>query len=95
MGRTAKGLWLEIIRVQSSRQAGGVAGELIHGLELDPTVRGSKEIRVFSNETGDLAIHILWQSDRMPREGSSIGLRLAAALSEHGLVNHTIWIEEV
>ncbi len=95
MERTTKGLWLEIIRVRSSRDVEEMIREIIRALKSDPDVPSAKEVRLFSNAVGDLAIHLSWKSDRTPGDGSSLGLRLAAALSEYGLINHTMWTEEV
>ena len=95
MERTTRALWLEMIKVRSSEEARRTVGEIIQTLKSDPAVRNAGEVRVFSNEVGDIAVHISWESRPTLREGSSLGLRLAAALSEHGLINHTLWIEEV
>ena len=41
----------------------------------------------------DFSIHLFHDSKKMERSGSSLGLCLASALKEFGLVNHSIWIE--
>jgi hypothetical protein len=35
-----------------------------------------------------------WQSDRPEQKGTALGLRLARALKEFGLVDHSTWIEK-
>jgi hypothetical protein len=40
----------------------------------------------------DFAVHLLSGDDSMC--ASELGLRIAAALREHGMVDHTVWIEE-
>jgi hypothetical protein len=90
-----KSLWLEIIKIRSSRDDGGMVRDVAHTLKSDPAVREAKEVRAFSNAVGDIAIHISWESDRAETAGSPIGLQLAAALAEYGPISHTIWIEEV
>lgn len=95
MEGTKKSLWLEIVKIRSSRDADETVRGIIHTLKSDPAIRDAKEMRVFSNVLNDIAIHISWESDRASLNGSSVALRLAAALSEYGLINHTIWIEEV
>jgi hypothetical protein len=95
MERTTKGLLLEIVKIRFHKESEGTVKEVIRDLLADPAVRTAKEVRVFSNEVGDMAVHISWDSGMAPHDGSALGLQLAAALSEHGLTNHTIWIEEV
>lgn len=87
--------WLEIIKVQSTRDARGMVKAIIKTVKDDQTLECAKEVRIFTNAVGEIAIHISWKSDRTAPEGSSVALHLAAALSEYGLINHTIWTEEV
>ncbi len=41
----------------------------------------------------DFSIHLFHDSKKVEKSGSPLGLRLASALREFGLVNHSIWIE--
>ena len=41
----------------------------------------------------DFSIHLFHDSNKVENSGSSLGLRLASALKEFGLVNHSIWIK--
>ncbi len=41
----------------------------------------------------DFSIHLFHNSKKVEKSGSPLGLRLASALKEFGLVNHSIWIE--
>ena len=41
----------------------------------------------------DFSIHLLHDSKIVEHFGSGLGLRLASALREFGLVNHSVWIE--
>jgi hypothetical protein len=41
----------------------------------------------------DFSIHIFHDSKKIENSGSRLGLRLAAALKEFGLVHHSIWRE--
>jgi hypothetical protein len=57
---------------------------------------GLVEIKTFRHavlET-DWSVHLLWESERPEQNGSSLGLRLAQALKEFGLIDHSIWVEE-
>jgi len=42
----------------------------------------------------DISVHLHWKSTRTEQQGSTVGLRLARALKEFGLVNHSAWVEE-
>lgn len=95
MERTTKGIWLEIIRVRSTKETEGMVRAVIKTVKNDRTFENAAEVRVFTNTVGDIAVHISWQSDRTVPEGSTVAIQLAAALSEYGLINHTIWTEEV
>jgi hypothetical protein len=95
MERTTEGLWLEIIKLQSPKDAEGMVKGIIDSVRRGLAVENAKEVQVFSNAVGDIAIHISWRSDRTTPEGSTVALQLAAALSEYGLINHTFWTEEV
>ncbi len=41
----------------------------------------------------DFSIHLFHDSKKVDNSGSELGLRLASALKEFGLVNHSIWIK--
>lgn len=95
MARTGKGHWLEIIKIRSPRDVQGVVKNVIRTVKSDPTMRATREMRVFTNGAGDIAIHLAWRPDGIAPCGSLIGFQLAVVLSEYGLINHTMWIEEV
>jgi hypothetical protein len=41
----------------------------------------------------DFSIHLFHESTKVENKGSLLGMRLASALKEFGLVNHSIWLE--
>jgi hypothetical protein len=94
MEGTTKGIWLEIIRVQPTKETEGTVRAIIAAIKGDRAFENAGEVRVFSNTVGDVAVHISWGSD-LPSDGSRGAIQLAATLSEYGLINHTIWTEEV
>jgi hypothetical protein len=58
--------------------------------------RGLVEIKIYRHaalET-DLSVLLHWESERPEQNGSSLGLRLAQALKDFGLIDHSIWIEQ-
>jgi len=95
MERTTKGTWLEIIRVRPTKATEGMVKAIIKDVTSDRAFRNVGEARVFSNTVGDMAVHISWRSVQPALDGSTVAIQLAAALSEYGLINHTIWTEEV
>jgi hypothetical protein len=42
-----------------------------------------------------LALHLYWETEQPEKNGSALGLHLSQALKEFGLIDHSIWIEEV
>ena len=43
------------------------------------------------NVENDVAIHLHWKASGPDNPVSDLGLRLAAALKEYGMVEHTVW----
>jgi hypothetical protein len=41
----------------------------------------------------DVCFHLLHESDNAEDTGSAVGLRLADALKQFGMVNHTVWTQ--
>jgi hypothetical protein len=87
--------WLEVIKLRSAGKDSGALNELL--LSVDKlSQRGLVGIKIYCHaalET-DLSVHLLWESGWPERDGSSLGLRLAQAFKEFGLIDHSIWIEE-
>lgn len=54
-----------------------------------------RNIKIYNHATLDtgFCIHLLYESNQVEREGSAIGIHLASALKEFGLVSHSVWIE--
>jgi len=87
--------WLELIKLQSSAKSSGLLEKF-----LLPMARVSQsglvEIKTSRHAvlgTG-LSVHLHWESDRAEQNGSTVGLSLARALKEFGLIDHSIWLEE-
>lgn len=75
---------------------GGLADATLKELMNSVAIESEHEvIRVFRHEKLDSDICIiLFHNEKKTRTGGSLlGLNLAAALKEVGLVNHTIWSE--
>jgi hypothetical protein len=88
--------WAEVIMV---RAADGKAKMLVAALQnlMNDVVEKAKHapIRVFRREKldSDICIVVLHSWKKTTNGASALGLHLAAALMEVGLVNHTIWSE--
>ncbi len=85
---------LEIIHLRASGEPIEAIAERIK--ESSASVQQDVDVIVVYRQVGldtDLALH-LHHRTLMPGEGASpSGLRLAAALSGYGLVEHTVWKE--
>jgi hypothetical protein len=87
--------WLEVIKLRSAEKGFGLMEELL--LSVDEfSQSGLVEMKTFHHAAldSDWSIHLHWESELPEENGSSLGLRLAKALKEFGLVDHSIWIEE-
>lgn len=85
--------WLEIIKLRSSGGSSGLLEEFLLSLS-GSNQRGVVEMKTFRHaalET-DLSVHLHWNSEMPAPDGSVLGLRLAQALKEFGLVDHSVWL---
>ncbi len=87
--------WLEVIKLRSAGKDSPLLEELLLSIDkFNP--RGLVEMKTFHHSAleSDWSIHLHWESERPQQNGSSLGLRLAQAFKEFGLVDHSVWIEE-
>ncbi|MCD4848612.1 MAG: hypothetical protein K8R76_10535 [Candidatus Aegiribacteria sp.] len=88
--------WLEIIEFRSVDSDRELMKSQLQDLvnEVNRETRHQK-IKVYSHITveTDLRIHLIHDSEKVKASGSRLGLDLTSALKEHGLVNHSAWIE--
>ncbi|HUL23053.1 MAG TPA: hypothetical protein VLZ10_16480 [Thermodesulfobacteriota bacterium] len=87
--------WLEVVRVRSAGKDFELVKELLRSLDKSgqPAL---VEMKTYYHAAlqSDLSIHLHWESGRLEQDGSALGLRLAHALKEFGLTDHSVWIEE-
>ena len=57
--------------------------------DSEPQVRLYAHLRV----VGDLSVHLIHESPDRLEQASHLGLRLAEALKQYGLVEHSVWGE--
>jgi hypothetical protein len=87
--------WLEIIKLRSAGKDSGLLEELL--LSIDKLGQsGLVKMKTYHHAAlgTDWSVHLHWESGRPEKNGSALGLRLAQALKEFGLIDHSIWIEE-
>ncbi len=85
---------LEIIHL---RLAGALPVSLVSEVQKSvATEIDNDSVRIYHHATlaNDLGIHLHLQPDQNEKKASALGVRLAAALREYGMVEHTVWIEE-
>ncbi len=87
--------WVEIIKLRSAGMEDGLLEQLLRSLRSDRS-RELVEIKTYRHAVfpNDFSMHLRWESERPTENGSVLGLRLAQALKEFGLIDHSIWIEE-
>jgi hypothetical protein len=87
--------WLEVIKLRSAGKDSELLKEWL--LSIDKfSQSGLVEMKTYHHaalET-DLSVHLHWESERPEKNGSALGHRLAQALKEFGLIDHSIWIEK-
>jgi uncharacterized protein YicC (UPF0701 family) len=88
--------WLEIIELRSVNRNRELLKSQLPNLinEVDKEAK-KQAIKVYSRVIvdTDFRIHLFHNSNKIDNSGSPLGLRLASALKEFGLVNHSIWVE--
>ena len=88
--------WLEIIEIRSAGGSRRLIESQLKNL-IGETAKETRQpsIRVYNLATvdTDFSIHLLHDSDKLEKGGSPLGLHLASALKEFGLVSHSIWID--
>ena len=88
--------WLEIIELRSVESNRELLESQLQKLinEVDKETK-KQAIKVYSRVIvdTDFRIHLFHNSNKIDNSGSPLGLRLASALKEFGLVNHSIWVE--
>ena len=86
--------WLEIIRLLASQsRIQGVLARLGEMAAAFEPVYGKGAVTVYSRESseGELMICLSWQGEGAPHKSRG-GLALADYLTNHGMVDHEVWI---
>ncbi len=85
--------WLEIIELRSGNSdLESQLEKIVNEVEDEINKQAIKAYSRVQIDT-DFSIHLFHDSEKVENSGSQLGLRLASALKEFGMVNHSIWIE--
>jgi len=88
--------WLEIIELRSADSNRERLESKLQKL-IDQVAEEKKKQRIMAYTRvlidTDFSIHLFHDSNKVENSGSSLALRLASALKEFGIINHSIWIE--
>jgi len=88
--------WAEVIMVRSAISSAKILETTLQDLMNQMATDSAHEaIRVFHREKlpSDICIVLFHSRKKVRAGGSTLGLHLAAALKEIGMVNHTVWNE--
>ena len=88
--------WLETIELRSAgSNFESVKTNLLNLTEYASRDAERQAIKFYSSGVidSDFCIHLIHNSTVIEKDGSKLGLGIAAALKEFGLVNHKIWVE--
>ena len=88
--------WLEVIELRSVNSNRELLEShlrtLLAAIDKETQQQTIKSYRSVMIDN-DFSIHLSYDSTKLENKGSQLGLRLASALKEFGLVNHSIWLE--
>ena len=88
--------WIETIELRSTSPGDHLKDMDLQTLMLNVPAASKPYLMVLLQHAtvkGDLCVHLLFDTDRVPPEGSEPGLQLIEVLRDSGLVSHKIWIE--
>jgi hypothetical protein len=86
--------WIEVIKLRSAGNRERLL-EVLRPMTKSARNGGLVEMKIYRHaalET-DLSVHLYWESERPDENGSNLGLRIAQALKDFGLIDHSVWIE--
>ena len=86
-------IWMEFIKVQT---AGSNVASLLKDFVLEcKQCKGLLDAKVFVHAMiEDCSLCLLWKTNKLEPQGSSVGLHLSNTLKKYGLVDHSVWVEK-
>lgn len=90
---TALPNWIEVIEVRSPQGTADAVERLLQELII---ANGHDRVNVYRRVTldGDFLLQLHHSGCPVESRGSDLGVRIASALRQRGLVNHTVWRDE-
>lgn len=88
--------WFEVIHLRITERETENLLPVVRQLVDEARKEGScQEITMYRRVLvdTDLSILLFHETPKVEKEGSSLGLRIAAALREYGMVKHMTWLE--
>lgn len=87
--------WLEIIKLRAAGNSPDLL-EKITSSGSAPDQNGLVKIKYYRHAflDTDLSLLLEWHTEELEKQGSALGLQLAKALKDFGLIDHSIWIEK-
>jgi hypothetical protein len=88
---------IEVIEIRSNESSRKQLHKELQNIAVEINEkRAGKIVRILSHVSmrSDFRIQLEHESLSVGEGGSQTGLRLAMALKEYGLVNHSVWIEQ-
>lgn len=87
--------WIELIQLRSAGSNRVILETKLQRLVDEVGSKRKKQVIMAFSRVAidtDFSIHIFHDAKKVENSGSRLGLRLAAALREFGLVHHSIWL---
>ncbi len=89
--------WIEIIKVRAVGTIGvQTAADVVRDFSTMNEGTKPTALKLYHHSTveSDLSIHLSWNLETMRVQKSPLGLRIADAIGDLGMVNHSVWIED-
>ena len=89
--------WVEHLIVRGAGKSAEIlCTEVVDHVRSVGLLPGLVQVKTYINGSlpDDLKITLIWDTEQFHRWGSTIGRFWASALKEHGLVDHSVWLEK-
>ncbi|MBT4263855.1 MAG: hypothetical protein HOK67_17660 [Deltaproteobacteria bacterium] len=88
---------VEVIRVRSgNHQSSSLKSLIRESVRTAQLESGEGVIKFYTNKliAGDYMVCLYWDKPVDEKQGSTVGRKLKIELEAHGLINHSLWIEQ-
>lgn len=90
--------WIDIITLRSATaNLEALSNEFLLSIINNKQTENLKESKIYRRHAleTDLSIHLFWDSENIEQKGNILVQHLIQFLKQYGLVNHSIWVEQV